>query len=298
MRVSPILLMIIAAVCLGCGACGKKSASRPGHEADEGAPEKARQNDAGQPAPEKALPRKIIYTATMSVIAEDFSKAEQALLHLVKEKQGYVIHSEVTGSPGAPRTGSWKIRVPVEQFDAFREAISRLGEVDRNTIDSQDVTDEYYDLEARIKNKKVEEARLLQHLEKSTGKLDEILAVEREVSRVRGEVEQMQGRLQMLAKLTAMTTVTVTLHERRTYIPPEAPAFGTTMGRTFQGSLDMLVQLGKSVVLIAVALAPWLAVLAVVGVPAWLVWRRRRRLPLLVLPANETPPPSAGSPEP
>jgi hypothetical protein len=238
----------------------------------------------------------IIYTASMSVIVEDYSKAELEVLRLVKEKKGYTINSEVTGSPGAPRSGHWKIRVPVEQFDAFREAVRRLGEVERNSTDSQDVTDEYYDLEARIRNKKAEEARLLQHLDKSTGKLDEILAVEREVSRVRGEVEQMQGRMQVLAKLTAMTTVTVTLHERGSYVPAEAPAFGTTISRTFRGSLGVLTDFGKNVVLVAVALAPWLVVLAVVGVPTWLGFRRRQGRhtvqPVIALPAEETLPPS------
>ena len=90
----------------------------------------------------------------------------------------------------------WKIRVPVDQFESFVQKVVALGELERTLRTSQDVTEEYYDIEARIKNKKVEEERLLKHLEKSTGKLEEILAVEREISRVRGEVERLQGRLQ------------------------------------------------------------------------------------------------------
>ena len=89
----------------------------------------------------------------------------------------------------------------------------------------------------------------------------------------------MQGRLQVLAKLTAMTTVTVTLHERGSYVPPEAPAFGTSISRTFHGSLGVLTNFGKAVVLIAVALAPWLPALAVLLVPAWLLARRRMLRP-------------------
>ena len=85
----------------------------------------------------------------------------------------------------------------------------------KNTTDSQDVTEEYYDVEARIKNKRVEEERLLKHLEQSTGKLEDILKVEKEISRVRGEIERQQGRLQYLDKLSALTTVTITLHERK-----------------------------------------------------------------------------------
>jgi hypothetical protein len=294
-RIPLLLVVVVAAVGSGCG--GQKSALPPNRAqapapgAEGGAVVKA----PAQPEAAKPSDRKIIYNGALTVSVEDFSRAEEALGRLVKEQGGYVINSEVTGSPGAPRSGQWKVRVPVERFDAFREAVARLGEVERNTTDSQDVTDEYYDLEARIKNKKVEETRLLQHLEKSTGKLEEILAVEKELSRVRGEVEQMQGRLQMLAKLTAMTTVTVTLHERRTYTSPEAPAFGTSIARTFTGSLDLLAQFGKGIVLLLVAVAPWLVILAIVAVPLWLVLRRHRNrvAPAMALPVE---PPAAPPP--
>src|SRR5262249_26682945 len=145
-------------------------------------------------------------------------------------------------------------------------AVTRLGVPEKNSIDSKDVTEEYYDLEARIKNKKVEEDRLLKHLEKSTGKLEEILAVEREISRVRGEIEQHEGRLRLLANLTALTTVTINIQEIKNYVPPQTPTFASNITSTFSGSFDLLVGLGKALVLIAVGLAPWLPVIAVFGV--------------------------------
>lgn len=300
MRLVPFLLVTLLLVGSGCGA--KSAKVPPGGAAtrqEEAAGVDGQQAVQAPAAPgaNEAPARKIIYTAAMTLVAEDFARAEQELLRLVKDNAGYVINSEVRGSPGAPRLGQWKVRIPVARFDAFRDAVARLGELERNTTDSQDVTDEYYDLEARIKNKKIEEARLLDHLQKSTGKLNDILAVEHEISRVRGEVEQMQGRLQMLAKLTAMTTVTITLHERKSYVPPANPTFGTTIARTFGGSLDALLELGKTIVLIAVALGPWLPLLALVCIPLGLAWRRRHRLPAAPrLPlAVEEPPLSAGT---
>ena len=104
------------------------------------------------------------------MIVEDFDRAEEAFKQLISQQKGcYVAQAEVTGSAGSPRKGHWKVRVPVEQFEAFVEAVTKLGGPQRNSIDSKDVTEEYYDLEAHIKNKKVEEQRLLKHLEKSTG---------------------------------------------------------------------------------------------------------------------------------
>src|SRR5262249_27737277 len=132
----------------------------------------------------------------------------------------------------------------------------------------------------------------LKHLEKSTGKLEDILAVEKELTRVRGEIERFQGRRQYLEKLSALTTVTVTIHERKNYVPDksQAPAFGTTVARTFEGSLDVLASFGKGLVLLIVALVPWLVVLVLLGVPAVLMWRRQRRQVPIVQPITGPPP--------
>jgi hypothetical protein len=137
----------------------------------------------------------------------------------------------------------------------------------------------YYDLRARINNKRQEEECLLEHLKKSTGSLKDILAVEENLSRVRGEIERMQGHLQRWDKETQLATVTVVLHDRKGYVPPTNPAFGTTVGRTFAASLDALAEFGKMVVLTLVAVTPWAVVLAVPAVPVWLALRRRARRP-------------------
>src|SRR5262249_41657357 len=195
------------------------------------------------------------------VIVNDFDQAEQALKKLIEDlKDGYVAQAMITGSAGSPRHGLWKVRVPVNQLDAFVAAVTRLGVPEKNSIDSKDVTEEYYDLEARIKNKKVEEDRLLKHLEKSTGKLEEILAVEREISRVRGEIEQHEGRLRLLANLTALTTVTINIQEIKNYVPPQTPTFASTISTTFLGSFNLLVDFGKGIFLLLLALTPWLPV--------------------------------------
>lgn len=219
---------------------------------------------------------------------QEFEAAEQQLVRLIKEHQGYVAQAETGGMSGVPRSGRWKVRVPVERFEDFLDAVAKLGVPQKISRDSKDVTEEFYDLEARLKAKKVEEARLLKHLESSTGKLEDILAVERELTRVRGEIEQQEGRLRLLANLTSLTTVTVYFQEIKDYVPPQAPSFGNTVATTFADSLEALSRFGQGLVIGAVALAPWLPVMAVVVVPAWLAlrgYRRRARVP-----ATATPP--------
>jgi hypothetical protein len=226
------------------------------------------------PAPGKeAVERKIVYTATLRIVVEDFAPALERLEQLVKGQKGaFFAHADHTGSPGSPRSGTWTIRVPSEKLESFVAEVGKLGEVARNTLDTKDVTEEYYDVEADIRNKKVEEEAFLA-LEKTATTFDNVLAAKREVQRVRTEIDRLQKRLVVLANLTTLATVNLTLLERRDYVP-ETTTFGGTIARTWSGSINALSTFGKNLVLILVAVAPWLVTFAVVLVPlAWLVRR-------------------------
>jgi hypothetical protein len=225
-----------------------------------------------------AVQRKIIYNADVEIVVENFADAEKRIRELVDTHKGYLAKSDVSSSTGASRRGQWTVRIPIDQFNNFLAAVGQLGELQRNKLDTKDVTEEFFDTETRIKNKQVEEKRLVQHLEKSTGKLEDILAVERELSRVRGEIEQMQGRIQLLTNLTSLTTIVVTVQERKGYVPPTAPSFTVSIERTFGRSWENLVAFGSWIVLVAVALVPWLPIVAVVGLVVWLLLRRQRRV--------------------
>jgi len=235
------------------------------------------------------LARKIIYTASLSLVVEELSKAQKNLARLVRERGGYIAETNVGGSSGSPRQGTWKVRIPVDQYEAFMTAAAALGELQSTQSNSDDVSAEYYDVEARIKNKQVEEARLIQLLQKATGKLGEILQVEREISRVRGEIEQMQGRLRVLANLSSLTTITITMNEIKNYVPPKPPTFGTEVSRRFSSSLIGLVNFGKNLVFAFVTLFPWIVVFAL---PVALLLRTVRRRGASINSNSPTPPDS------
>jgi hypothetical protein len=105
--------------------------------------------------------------------------------------------------------------------------------------------------------------------------VDDVLAIQRELNRATTELEQLKGRKRVLENLIDLTTVTVHLQERGVYEPPESAPFDTTIGRTFSGSIDAMITVGKGIVLGAVAVTPWLPVLVVAVAPFW--WLRRRR---------------------
>lgn len=229
---------------------------------------------AGEVPP--GVPRKIIYSADIALIVEKFDDVAEQVVRLVDRSGGYVAESDLGGTPGAPRLGHWKVRVPVEKFESFVESVASLGELQRRHTDSREVTEEFYDLEARIENKEVEEQRLIKHLEETTGKLEDILNVEKELSRVREESERMQGRLRLLENLTALTTVSISIEERLGYLPVAAPSFGDRVGNRFRESLDQLLGFGEWVVLAVAAVVPWLPVWIVALAVAWLVVRHFR----------------------
>ncbi len=221
--------------------------------------------------------RKIIYDARIDMVVDSLNSTEQAIQALIKEHDGFLAESDQSSTTATQRRGTWRVRIPVEHFHGFVTAIARLGEVRQNHVGSQDVTEEYVDLEARIRNKREEEKRLIKHLADSTGKLEDILAVERELSRVRGEVEQMEGRLRFLANRAELSTVTIEALEWKDYTPPVAATFPTQIGRTFFRSVEGLVEFGKALLLIAVALAPWLPLIVLaVFLVRWMAIRLGR----------------------
>ena len=225
--------------------------------------------------------RKLVYRAEVDLVVEQFEPLPGQVEAAVQQHGGFISASNISGSPGHPRNGRWTIRVPVERFVEFLAAVRQLGEVRSINSTSDDVTAEYYDVEARIRNKQQEEERLLKLLADATGKLEEILAVERELSRVRGEIEQAQGRLRMLKDVTDLTTVTVSVSEIKNYVPEEAPTYLTRVRRAFGASTTVLVDTAQALSLVVVALVPWLPlplllVLLVLGIRRA---RRRRSAP-------------------
>jgi hypothetical protein len=229
------------------------------------------------PAGATAVPRKIIYDARVDLLVESLTATEAAILELIKLHDGFLAESDQSNVTRTQGQATWRVRVPVDHFHAFLAAVVRLGEVRQNHVGSQDVTEEFFDLEARIRNKQEEEKRLLKHLSDSTGKLEDILAVERELSRVRGEVEQMQGRLRLLANRTELSTITIEAMEWKDFRPPVPASLLTEVGRTFFGSINNLSEFGRFLLLFSVAVAPWLPLIVLAYLLVrWLIRANRR----------------------
>jgi hypothetical protein len=231
----------------------------------------------GERTPAGEVKRRIIYAARVELSVEDVGKTDARLVAMVQAAGGHISGSEIIGNIGTLRSAFWTVRIPVERYESFLGEVASLGELSRRSSTSQDVTEEFYDIEARLKNKRVEEARLVKLLEEATAALKDVLDVERELARVREEIERFEGRIRYLADQTDLTTVTIHASERRQFTPAAAPGLGTRIERRFQLSLDSLRRFGENLLLGFVGLVPWLPLLAVGLGLAWWAFRRMRR---------------------
>ena len=161
--------------------------------------------------------RQLIYRATVSLEVDDLEVTYGGLRRLVESVGGFVAEAESTKASNGKRRGRMVLRVPPAKLQEVLTAIqggSIYGEVLSSDVETDDVTAVVADLEARMRNKKRLEQRLLELLKSENAKVKDLLEAERELGRVREAIESMEARRRTLGDLVAMTTVTVSVQER------------------------------------------------------------------------------------
>ena len=228
---------------------------------------------------EAQVERMIIWEASISLEVEDTLQAIDGVRAVARDLGGYATSAD-SWLQDDQLHARLTIRVPAEQFD---EAMARLGDmalkVLRQSANSEDVTDQYVDLESRLRHLEAKEAQLLEFLDEAED-TEAVLAVYEHLAQTQAEIEQVKGRMAYLEKLSAMATISIEL------VPEEAevqvieqswkPAHTLrSAARALVSTLEALANLGIWVVVFL------LPVLLLVGVPllvlVWLVRRRRRR---------------------
>lgn len=218
----------------------------------------------------------VIHTTNMLLVVSEINKTEAKLRELLDEFEGEISNAQVSEPQGQPRTARWIVKVPSESLDDFLTKATKLGTPENRSVNSQDVTDQYVDLQTRIGTKKELEKRILKLLEEKTGDLAEVLKVEEQLARIREEIERMEGQTQRMDSAVAMSTVEISAREEQDYVPPQAPTFSGEIDATWKDSLLLLEDLGKAVVICGIAIVPWLPLLLI---PFLLIrhWLKRRR---------------------
>ena len=218
----------------------------------------------------------VIRTGQASVEVDSLENSVAQLRQLAGRLGGYLANSSYQAGSAQYRSASIELRVPSERFDELLSGMSPLGKVEYVNVTAQDVGEEYADVGARIANGKRLEARLIELLANRTGKLQDILEVERELARVREEIERYEGRLRYLRAHASMSSLTVSVHEP---LPIQGAYRGSpVIAEAFQWVWRNFVNLNASFIeSLGVVLPMGLIGLAgVMTIRRW--WRRRLRV--------------------
>lgn len=222
-----------------------------------------------------------IQTGRLEIEVEEFDSARQNVTEAVERYGGFVSdsHQSLHGANNETfTTGQLVLRVPAENFSALMDRLAAIGTVRERNTNSQDVTEQLVDIEARLNNLRAERDRL-RELYARANDTESVLAVERRLSEVQTEIERLEARQQSLQRQVALSTITVELRET----PPEGeePAKWYEIG-LLKAFLDSVDGVGVTLQALSVAFAYALPYLVVFGLPvaaiAVVVLRWRGRL--------------------
>jgi Domain of unknown function (DUF4349) len=242
--------------------------------------------------------RQIIRTASVTMTVKKVPVAIEKLRGLVAAAGGEI--SSLTYSAGVeqpmplpmaesgssattgPQSATVVVRVPASKLLPLTRTVAGLGEVTAQTAGQEDITAQVVDLEARLKNLRAEEVRLRSFLNKAN-RVADMLSIERELSRVRGEIEAMEAQRRYLADQVEMATLTVTLSQPAPVVTPAGTnwGFGQAVTRGVQAAAAVI----GSIITVGIAILP---VVAAILLAWWLVALWRRRHPKTTPPAVET----------
>lgn len=161
---------------------------------------------------EPATDRKIIKTGDIRFQTRDLQETEKLILAAVDELEGYIAGNNTYNSEDRI-TQNITVRVPAHRFDTLLGMVSaNARKIDYKNIHTQDVTEEFIDIEARLRTKKELEARYLELLKKAV-KVEEIVAIEKELGALRADIESIEGRLKYLSNQVNMSTLTIEFYQ-------------------------------------------------------------------------------------
>jgi hypothetical protein len=222
----------------------------------------------------------IARTVDLNIMVRDFPTARAALDAIVARHHGYAAHLSATTTDNTPRILQDSLRIPSSELASAVAEIKSLGRVIGESQTGEEVTQQHADLAARLQNSRETEQRLRDILAQRTGKIQDVLQVEEEIARVRGEIERMESDQKTLEHRVDFASVDLYLNEEyKEQFGTPATSVSTRIGNAFVNGMRNAASMLLGIVLFIVEAGPvmliWLAILAV---PALLLWRRYRRM--------------------
>ena len=222
----------------------------------------------------------IARTVSLSIAVKDFAAARASLDSILLRHRGYAAQLNAATAENAPRTLQASLRIPAPELATALAELKGLGRVESETQSGDEVTQQHTDLAARIQNSRETEERLRAILEQRTGKIEDVLQVEEEIARVRGEIESMEAEQQALEHRVDFASVDLQLAEEyKAALNPPSASVSNRIHNAFVGGLRSAAEMLLGFVLFVEESGPVLLIwLAILGVPVLLLWRRYRRV--------------------
>ena len=193
-----------AAKAIAVGAVGEREAAAAARPSEERWPRTFELDPAT---------RLIVRTGQASIEVDSLEPAMAELRRIVHRAGGFVADASVQSGRNQLRQATLELKVPSLRFDELTEGLQPIGRLEFVNVGAEDVSEEFVDLSARVANGHRLEDRLVELLRTRTGKLQDVLSVERELARVREEIERMEGRMRYLKTSAQLSTLSVSLHE-------------------------------------------------------------------------------------
>jgi hypothetical protein len=257
--------------------------SVPGEGVEEGSqqPKEVPAPDASAPAPptggdtaggapggaaRPVIPQMIIRTGTAVVRVDSLEAAMAQVEQLARRLGGYIANSTVQSGSENVRQATMEMKLPADRWSQALGGLKPIGELESQQTSTEDVGEEFVDITARMENARRLETRLLELLGTRTGRLSDVLAVERELSRVREQIERAEGRLRYLRSRVSVSTLTIQLHEPSPVLAPGQSPIMDALRQAWRNFVNFTAGL--------IASLGWMIPLALVL--AALIWLLRR----------------------
>jgi hypothetical protein len=236
----------------------------------------SRDHAASSAAPAPMIAR----TVSLTIVVKDFAAARASLDNILARHHGYAAQLTVSTPENAARSFQASLRVPAPELSSALGDFKALGSVENESQSGEEVTQQHTDLVQRLKTARDTEERFRAILQQRTGKLEEVLEVEEQIARVRGEIEGMEAELKTLEHRVDFATVDLQLiEEYSARLSSPSASVSNRMHNAFIAGLSNAAATLLGIVLFLEEYGPVLLIwLVILGVPIVLIWRRYRRM--------------------
>jgi hypothetical protein len=271
-----ILLSTLLLVLVGCQDTRlEKLEEKVKTEAPVSSYEKSESSAAGFDAESRGdlenIEEKIIRTAYVTIRSGKVNEAYDTALSLVKKYDGMIVNSR-SSKYEEREEAVLEIKIKPEHFLSFLDDLKPIGDIESKTITEEDVTEEYYDIEARLTNARKVRDRLFDLLNRAH-KVEEVLKVEKEIERIGEKIERLEGKLRYLNSKTDYARVKVTIYNKRVRVVEQ---IGIKKG--FLKSFQYSIKFFFGIIWFVIIIIPLIIIIIILWmIIAWLIRRKRRK---------------------